>query len=136
VIGDRIRWRGFAGLEGGCAAPRRGAVERDAVVELNNTTGAPLTTTVATEFDANPGATRIDVHGPNLADSVPLAGGKALFSRSVTLPPGRSQLHFTLAGPALSRSRQFALVRPSFGPKFDARVVDWAREHTSGCPGS
>jgi hypothetical protein len=107
---------------------------------LNNTSGRPLTTTVTTEFEANPSAARIDVRGPNLDDSVTLAAGKGLFSRPVTLPPGRSQLHFALTGPSASRSYQFAFVRPSFGPQFDARVVDWAREHSPGCrtgePGS
>ena len=137
VIGDTVRWIGFGPADGGCAAPRRRAVDRDAVVELNNTTGAPLTTTVATELDANPAATRIDVRGPNLDDSVTLTAGKGLLSRQVTLPPGRSRIHFTLIGPAASRSYQFALVRPSFGPQFDARVADWASEHTPGCePGS
>jgi phosphoglycerol transferase len=133
VLGDTVRWRGFTSADGGCSAPRRRAVDRDAIVELNNTTGAPLTTTIATEFDANPSATRVDVRGPNLDDSVTLTGGKGLFSRQVTLPPGRSQVHFTLNGPAASRSYQFALVRPSFGPQFDARVVEWARDHTPGC---
>jgi phosphoglycerol transferase len=136
VTGDTVRWIGFGPADGGCAAPRRRAVERAAVVELNNTTGAPLTTTVATEFDANPAATRIDVRGPNLDDTVTLTAGHGLFSRQVTLPPGRAQIHFTLEGPAASPSYQFALLRPSFGPHYDARVVDWARNHTPGCTAS
>ena len=133
ILADNLRKIGFEELQGTCATARWWATSKSPTLEFTNPTNVPLPVTVSSNVEANAAATRLDVRGPNLQDTVPLAAGRAIFERQLTLPPGKSRLQFSIVGPPVSTTRQFALTQLSLGPNFDAKVVDWAHARTPGC---
>ena len=138
VLGDAIHWTGFSFPEPVCGGTRRWATSRTGTVELENTTKAPITVTASTSFEANPDAKAIKVHAPGVSDTVVLTNGTGRFERQLTLPPGASQIQFTLVGPGVvapndARTLQFSLVNYSFGGPFASPIVAWAHSLEPSC---
>jgi phosphoglycerol transferase len=141
VLGSTVSWNGFSFPEPiqPCGT-RRWATERTATITVNNTTNAPIATTVSTHYEANPSAPSIEMKGPGVDATTPLAKGLGFVSQPVTLPPGKSSLAFTLNGPAVVkpatdlRDLQFSLVDTELGQQFDSPVVTWAHNRVWSCP--
>jgi hypothetical protein len=142
VLGNTISWNGFSFPEPlqPCGT-RRWATARTATVTVNNPTNAPTTTTVSTHYEANPAAKSIELRGPGVDATTPLADGLGSVSQPMTLPPGESKITFTLTGPAVVkpagelRDLQFSLVSAELGQQFDSPVVTWAHNRGWSCPG-
>jgi phosphoglycerol transferase len=140
ILGNTITWSGFSFPEPlqPCGT-RRWATSRTASITVD-AGNAPVTSTVSTQFEANPAARSIAVHAPGVDTSAPLSNGTGRFEQQITLPAGKSTISFTLNGPAVVkpagelRTLQFSLVDPELGQQFDSPVVTWAHNQGTTCP--
>ncbi len=138
VLGNTVRWDGFSSAETTCGGARRWATSPTATVELNNPSSAPTTVTASTSFVANPATRQVDISAPGDDEVVPLSNGTGTWSKTLTIPPGKSQIRFGVTGPNFnapgdSRTLHFALSGYQFGAPFDSPVQQWGAKLSPAC---
>ncbi len=131
TLGRSVRWNRFSPIDTPCPIPLRWATERSTSVDITRGPGAASSAKLATDFDANPTATRITVRGPNFTEVIPLVEGRGRFERSVPLPSGRTTLRFTLIGPKVNapgdqRTLWFGLRNANFDAVGVPTLTEWA----------
>ena len=139
VLGDTVVWTGFAPPETICGgAQRRWSTARSSTIQLDNLSRDPVTITASASFVANPATTHISVRAPGSSEEIALSGGAASWSRQLMLPPGKSQLRFSVDGPKIpspgdARTLYFALLGYKLGARFDSPVLSWAAALSPPC---
>jgi phosphoglycerol transferase len=138
ALGDDMAWTGFSFPEPVCGGTRRWATSPTPSITVTNDTDAAKTFEFSTKFEANPGATSIDIVGPGVDESVPLANGTGSFQRNIVVPPGESTIQFTLVGPKFeapqdARPLQFAFLHYTVGGEYGSPAIDWAHQVGPAC---
>ena len=131
VLGNTVRFDGFSSGETTCGGARRWATSPVATIELDNPSSTPSTVTASTSFLANPATGQVSISAPGDNEVVPLSSGSGKWSKTLTIPPGKSQIRFSVTGPKLSspgdpRTLYLALIGYRFGAPFDSPVQEWA----------
>ena len=138
VLGNTVRWDGFSSGETICGGARRWATSPAATVELNNPSSTPTTVSASTSFLANPAIRQVNISAPGDDEVVPLSSGTGTWSKTLTIPPGKSKIRFGVTGPNFNapgdhRTLYFALSGYKFGAPFDSPVQQWGAKLSPAC---
>jgi hypothetical protein len=138
AVGNTVRWNGFSNGETACGGVRRWATSPSATIELNNRGSTPITINPSTTFEASPATPQVAISAPGDNEAVPLFGGTGTWEKTLTIPPGKSQIRFSVTGPSIAaagdpRSLYLALTRYRLGAPFDSPVQQWAGRLPGAC---
>jgi phosphoglycerol transferase len=132
------QWQGFSFTQGACTGVSRWATSKRSRLVLVNSTHRAITTAISASLTANRLAQSLAISGPGFSQTVTLANGTGTFARSVTLPPGASNVDFRLDGPAVvapndPRHPVWQLTNYTLGARFDSAALAWAMAHDPTC---